>query len=118
MSRSKRPTVSERRSARGLAALAVGLIAAAAAGCGGGGGESGSAKAELERLIRSQLPQQARQNFGTAVTVRNVICTQESDSTYRCIASVQGTDGRGGLETVDLPISGTCDDESCQWRTE
>jgi hypothetical protein len=91
------------------------LAAAALAGCGGGEGSGG--RKQVEALIRSQLPESVHRNTGEAVLVNEVTCVDKGDGDYECIAAVTGTDGAGGLTSFDLPVSATCDEENCTWRS-
>lgn len=95
----------------------LGLLLAAAvlAGCGGGNGSGG--REQVESLIRSQLPESVRRNTGEAVFVNKVTCVDKGDGDYECIAAVTGTDGVGGLTNFDVPVSASCDDENCTWRS-
>lgn len=68
-------------------------------------------------MIRSQLPESVRRNSGEAVFVNEVTCVSKGDNEFDCIARVTGTDGAGGLQNLDVPVSATCDEENCTWRS-
>ncbi len=93
------------------------LSLAALAGCGGGGGESSGQREEVEALIRSQFPASVQRNTGKPVLVNEIGCVEQDENRYECIASVTGTDGVGGLQEFDVPVTATCDDRKCVWRT-
>jgi hypothetical protein len=101
---------------RRFAALVIVLmICVTVAGCGG---SSGASRGEVESMIRSQLPASVKRNTGEAVFVNKVTCTKKSKNQFDCIASVTGTNGVGGLQSVDIPVSATCDEQNCTWRSE
>jgi hypothetical protein len=75
-------------------------------------------RAELESAIRRELPTQLRQSFGQSVFIRQVGCTTSGQNQFDCLARVSAANEQGGLETVSIPISGSCDFRSCIWRTE
>lgn len=115
--------------------VALGLCSLVLVGCSieinggdGAGSSEGSREAEpqvnveadrvvLERAIRRDLPRQIRQNFqGQAAFVDQITCTSGGGGRFDCLAEVTTTDGEGNLRTLPIPIDGTCDDRSCQWR--
>ena len=49
--------------------------------------------------------------------MNGVTCAKRGDNEFDCIARVTGTDGVGGLQSFDLPVSATCDEANCTWRT-
>jgi hypothetical protein len=83
----------------------------------GVGGSDADRSAEVQSMIRSQLPDSAKRNLGMAVYVEDVTCAAKSDTEFDCFATVTGANG-GRFESFDLGISATCDDSSCTWRTE
>lgn len=97
------------------AALALSLAVAALAGCGGA--SEAERRSGVEALIRSQLSESVRRNTGEAVLVNEVTCAAKGDNEFDCIASVTGSDGVGGLQSFDVPVSATCDEENCTWRS-
>jgi hypothetical protein len=68
-------------------------------------------------MIRTQLPDSVRRNTGEAVIVNTVTCVAKGDNEFDCIASVTGTNGVGGLRSFDVPVSATCDEQNCTWRS-
>jgi hypothetical protein len=95
------------------------VIAAAVAGCSGGGDADRTVtRSELEGIIRSQLPDKVRERGGPVIYVQTVQCTSAGGNRYDCIATVVGSDGRGHPATEDIGITGTCDSDTCVWRTE
>jgi hypothetical protein len=95
--------------------VAVALLASLV-GCGGGG-DNAAAKAQVELMIRSQLPGEVRKNTGEAVFVSDLTCVDKGHNQFDCIAKVTGTNGVGGLQTTSVPISASCDKENCTWRS-
>jgi hypothetical protein len=91
----------------GGASIWAAVVAVLAASCGGSGG--GDAKVEVERMIRSQLPGSVKRNTGEAVFVDDVTCVSKGGGDYDCIAVVTGTDGVGGLRSLDVPITASCE---------
>lgn len=69
---------------------------------------------QLESIIRQGLPDQVRDRIGVAALVQNVSCTHEDGNSFECIADVSASDG----SSTTLGIKGTCDNETCTWRTE
>jgi hypothetical protein len=51
------------------------------------------------------------------VLVSKVRCVDKGDNEFECIATVGGSDGQGQLEYVDIPVTASCDEENCTWRT-
>jgi hypothetical protein len=96
---------------------AVFLVALCALGCGTGGGTS-DPKTGLELQIQQQLPKQAEQRLGTAVTVPEVTCTSITETTFDCLATLSGYDLRGRPVSQSLPIEGSCDEEACIWNSK
>jgi hypothetical protein len=97
-----------------LLAVAVVAVAVVLAGCGGSGG---GAKDDVEAMIGSQLPGSVMRNTGEAVFVNEVTCVEKGGGGYDCVASVTGTDGAGGTQQLDVPVTASCDDENCTWRS-
>lgn len=98
--------------------LGAGILAALAvllAGCGSTG-SSADASAELEALIREQLPAEAKRFTGSRAFVSDVGCINSSGSSYQCIATISGVNAFGGYGTERLPIDGTCDEAQCIWK--
>lgn len=89
----------------------------AAAGCGGSDGSSQEMRTKLEGIIRGQLPGKVKRQGGGPVVVNTVQCTNAGGNKYDCIATVRGTDGQSGSVTEDVSIDGTCDADSCIWKT-
>jgi len=73
------------------------------------------AAATLESMIRTQLPSKLSQQ-GQLVTVQQVGCVQESETSYTCTASVRDASTPGASATYNLPIQGTCDERQCIWQ--
>lgn len=96
---------------RALPIVAILLILIVAA-CGGD-----TAAAEKDLLvngIKDNLPAQLEQISGSSVTVGDVSCVDQGGRQYKCIAMV--SDGSGS--ELSVPISASCDDESCEWRAD
>ena len=71
--------------------VCLAMIAASAAlviaGCGGSDGSSRDARAELEGIIRDQLPAKAKQQGAGPVVVDTVQCTNAGGNKYECIST-------------------------------
>ena len=100
-----------------LCSALLGVVVAALPACGESNDESPDPRAQLEGIIRSQLPEKAKRESGQAVVVDSVQCTRAGGNKYECIASVKGSDGTGQLVAQDVSIDGTCDEDSCIWKT-
>lgn len=74
------------------------------------------ASAELESIIRVQLPTKLGQQ-GQLVTVQQVGCVRNGEtSSYTCTAAVRDASTPGAPATYNLPIQGTCDQRQCIWQ--
>lgn len=96
--------------------IAACLSIAAVTSIAGCGKATVDARSELEQIIREQLPDEAERIVGSPVLVQRVTCTSAGGNRYECIATVQGTDGTGGLATENVGIDGTCDERNCIWQ--
>jgi hypothetical protein len=97
-------------------AVVLALAAAALPGCSAGGG-GGDARAELESMIREQLPDSAKRN-GATIYTPTVRCTSVEGNRFDCIATVRGIDDAGTRIDAQLPITASCDDRSCVWKAD
>lgn len=98
-----------------LATLAV-VLAALLAGCGGSTGSPADDSAELEALIRKQLPGETKRLTGSRAFISRVGCVHSGGSAYQCIATISGPNAYGEYATEQLPIDGTCDETECIWK--
>ena len=100
---------------RVLSACCVGALIA---GCGGA--SVSDQRSTLEDLIRDNLPAQFRQAFpGYSVVLGEVGCTHSDGGHFDCLATLHEIDRASGEPvTEQLPIRGTCDDQSCQWKPD
>ncbi len=97
------------------AAVLLVALAVLLAGCGSSGSPT-DASAELEALIRRQLPAETKRLTGSRAFVSRVGCVHSGGSTYQCIATISGPNAFGGYGTEQLPIDGTCDETECIWK--
>jgi hypothetical protein len=104
--------------------VAAGVTALlAVAGCGGGKSTNGAGTAEVERMIRSQLPTSVRQNTGQAVYVSSILCLKKGGGEFDCSVGVTGSSGITNLnetphlETVTIPVTASCDGSACTWKS-
>lgn len=98
-----------------LAAVLLVAVAGLLAGCGSSSSPA-DASAELEALIRRQLPAEAKRLTGSRSFVSNVGCVHGNGSAYQCIATISGPNAFGEYGTEQLPIEGTCDETECIWK--
>jgi hypothetical protein len=100
--------------------VGLALLAPLAFGCNTDLGSTSDPGRELEAIIRSQLPNQTENLFPGVVSnarAKQVNCVEQSSGGYECIVRLSYFDadfGRTITETV--PITGSCDSESCIWR--
>lgn len=97
-------------------AASLAVLAILAAGCGGSSGSPADASAELEALIRKQLPGETKRLTGSRAFVSRVGCVHSGSSAYQCIATISGPNAYGEYATEQLPIDGTCDETECIWK--
>lgn len=79
----------------------------------GGRGPQGVARA----ADQPATPRQAEKLIGSPVTVSNVGCTELTETTFNCIATAQSLNFRGQPVSENVPIDGSCDDDTCIWNT-
>lgn len=98
----------------------VTCIVAAATGLSGCSFSIGSSdqKTELEKIIRVQLPDQAKEAGLGEVTVKSVDCVDKGESRYDCLAEIAGTTKDGKPATRSISIEGSCDDAECVWKSK
>ncbi|MGB1582425.1 MAG: hypothetical protein ACPHCI_01400 [Solirubrobacterales bacterium] len=94
------------------------LLAAALAlsGCSFSIG-SGDKKTELEKIIRVQLPGEAKEAGLGAISVNEVTCVEKDAERYDCVAEISGRDAEGRPAKRTIPIDGSCDKSECVWKS-
>ncbi len=80
--------------------------------CGGGG----QSTAQVETLLREQLPETIRQDTGKGVVVETALCAKGASHQYDCTAHLASTNGAGQLSFSDVSVSATCDSHACVWH--
>lgn len=94
--------------------LAAGL---ALTGCSFSIGSTADQKSELEKIIRVQLPGEAKEAGLGAISVDEVTCVEKDSERYDCVANISGRDANGKPAKRTIPIDGSCDNEECVWKS-
>lgn len=102
----------------GLATIAIAVFPGCSVSInddGGGSGESLESRLQsLEDEIRSELGGQMTRRFGARVEVTDVGCSGTGGNRFECLAEAREV---GSFESESIPISGSCDERNCVWRT-
>jgi hypothetical protein len=118
--------------------LVLALIGALVAGCGGGQStaeneqeqiekidkdlglgvpDSGDARTEVEEMIRSQFAVSAKEATGIAAVVNSVTCVEHADpGSFECFVDASYAE-YGEVVPMNVPVTATCDESNCTWRT-
>ncbi len=78
---------------------------------------SADQKSELEKIIRVQLPGEAKDAGLGAVSVDEVTCVEKDGDRYDCVAEISGRDAQGKPAKRTIPIDGSCDNSECVWKS-
>lgn len=103
--------------AKGFALLTALLLAAGAlTGCEASVGTADEGT-QLENIIKKQLPGKIADKVENP-EVDEVTCVEGDAKKYDCVAKVTYDADKGGRESEDVAIEGSCDDKNCIWETK